>query len=65
MASKGLQVVVKFPPELSGEIQGQALLYLEKYLRFCTEQDVRVVKDLMGDDSKLRRFMTLKQREAL
>jgi len=65
VASKGLQVVVKFPPEVGAEYQGRSLLLLEKYLRQSSGQDIRVVKDLMGDDSKLRRFMTIKQREAL
>ena len=65
MASAGLQVVVRFPPGVKSECQGPALLYLEKFLRLLTGQDVRVVKDLMGDDSKLRRMMTIQQREAL
>ncbi|MDO8707002.1 MAG: hypothetical protein Q7J84_18905 [Sulfuricaulis sp.] len=65
MAEHGLQVVVKFPPGITAEEQGPALLGFELLLRAITKQDVRVVKDLQGDDSKLRRLMTIKMREAL
>lgn len=65
MAEKGVQVVVKFPQGISHDVQGRSLLALEKLLRELTHQDVRVVKDLMGDDSKLRRVMTIQQREKL
>ena len=65
MPTSGVQVVVKFPPEISAEEQGPALLIFEMLLRTLTKQDVRVVKDLQGDDSKLRRLMTIKMREAL
>lgn len=65
MSDQGLQVVVRFPPEIPAEVQGPALLVLELILRTLTRQDVRVTKDLMGDDSKLRRLMTIKQRENL
>jgi len=62
---KGLQVVVKFPPEIPLAVQGPFLLSSEQYLRARTGLDVRVVKDLMGDDSKLRVRMTLAQRDKL
>ena len=62
---KGLQVVVKFPPEITLAAQGPFLLAMEKSLRASTGLDVRVVKDLMGDDSKLRVRMTLQQRDKL
>lgn len=65
MAEHGLQVVVKFPPEIPLAIQGPFLLSAEKSLRASTGLDVRVVKDLMGDDSKLRRSMTIQMREKL
>ena len=65
MAEPGLQVVVKFPDAISTEIQGPALLWLEMTLRTLTKLDVRVVKDLQGDDSRLRRLMTIQQREKL
>ena len=65
MPEKGLEVVVTFPSEISTEVQGPALMLLEQTLRTLTKLDVRVVKDLKGDDSKLRRLMTIQQRDKL
>lgn len=65
MPEPGLQVTVHFPPSLSPEVQGPALLLFEMLLRTLSKQDVRVVKNLMGDDSKLRKLMTIQQRENL
>lgn len=57
--------MVRFPQEFGLSQQGPALLAFEIMLRNMTGKDVRVVKDLMGDDSKLRRMMTITQREKL
>ena len=65
MAEQGLQVVVKFPKDVPLAAQGHALLLMERELRAITGQDIRVVKDLMGDDSKLRRMMTVEMRAKL
>lgn len=65
MAEQGLQVVVKFPKEIPLDVQGPVLLTMEKSLRASTHLDVRVVKDLMGDDSKLRSRMTIEMRQKL
>lgn len=65
MPTPGVQVVVTFSKEISLEAQGPALLALELMLRTMTKLDVRVTKDLMGDDSKFRRSLTLVQREKL
>ena len=65
MATSGVQVVVKFPPEIPGEAQGVVLLAMEEALRQLTGLDVRVVKALQGDDSRLRVMMTPAQREKL
>lgn len=65
MAEHGLQVVVRFPDGISHDAQGRALLLMEKALREMTKQDIRVVKDLMGDDSRLRVMMTPIQRAKL
>ena len=65
MAEPGLQVVVRFPDAIPHEVQGPALLWFEMTLRTLSKQDVRVVKDLQGDDSKLRTLMTITQREKL
>ena len=63
--SKGIEVLVTFPESIPTEFQGPALMLLELTLRTLTRLDVRVVKNLMGDDSKLRKLMTIKQRDSL
>jgi hypothetical protein len=65
LAEKGLEVVVRFPVGIPLAAQGVFLLAAEENLRNSTGLDVRVVKDLMGDDSKLRVRMTLEQRAKL
>jgi hypothetical protein len=65
MAESGLQVVVRFPDAIPHDVQGPALLWFEMTLRTLSKLDVRVVKDLKGDDSKLRMLMTVQQREKL
>ena len=65
MSEPGLQVVVRFPDAIPHEVQGPVLLWLELTLRTLTKLDVRAVKDLQGDDSKLRKLMTITQREHL
>ena len=65
MATKGLEVVVKFPAGVPLGVQGVFLLRAERNLRNETGLDIRVVKDLMGDDSKLRHRMTLVERSKL
>jgi hypothetical protein len=62
---KGLEVLVTFAPEIPTSVQGVALLRLEVFLRSATGLDVRVVKKLQEDDSKLRIKMTPKQRDSL
>ena len=65
MAEPGLQVVVRFPDAIPHDVQGPALLWFEMTLRTLSKLDVRVVKDLQGDDSKLRRLMTVQMRDKL
>lgn len=65
MSEPGLQVVVRFPEGIPADVQGPVLLEMERRLREATGLDVRCVKDLMGDDSRLRRFMTKEQRDRL
>ena len=60
-----IRVTVKFDPDDSGLAQGVAMLAFEKHLRELTGQDVRVFKNKLGDDSKLRVMMTQVQRDAL
>lgn len=65
MSIPGIPVLVKFPAAVPTEAQGPALLQMEATLRKATGLDIRVVKDLQGDDSKLRKFMTIQQRNSL
>ena len=65
MPDHGVEVVVRFPPTVPLADQGTAMLWFEHTLRLLTKLDVRVTKDLMGDDSKLRKLMTIQQRENL
>lgn len=65
MSDPGLQVLVKFPAGVPTEAQGPALLHMEMELRDATGLDVRVVKQLQGDDSKLRVMMTPAMRDKL
>jgi len=65
MSEPGLQVIVRFPDAIPHDVQGPALLLLELTLRTLTRLDIRAVKDLQGDDSKLRKLMTITQREKL
>lgn len=65
MAEPGIQVTVQFHPDIPLGIQGPFLLRCEKELRAATGLDVRVVKALMEDDSKLRVKMTPIQRMKL
>ena len=65
MAEPGLQVIVRFPDAIPHDVQGPALLWFEMTLRTLSKLDVRVVKDLQGDDSKLRRLMTVQMRDKL
>ncbi len=64
MASQGIQVIVRFPPDVPLSVQGPLLLEMEKTLR-AMKHDFRVVKDLQGDDSKLRVMMTPEMRAKL
>jgi len=60
-----LAVTVRFDEQIPALAQSQALLAFEKHLRALTGLDCRVLKDRMGDDSKLRLKMTAKERESL
>jgi hypothetical protein len=59
------KVIVKFQDGISHHAQGVALLQMERTLRQMTGLDIRVLKELKGDDSKLRVMMTVEQRAKL
>ena len=58
------EVIVEFGVAVDPDLQGRAMLYLEKFLR---EQGVpaEVLKATMPDDLKSRRDMTPEQRAKL
>jgi hypothetical protein len=58
-------VLVRFGDHIGADAQGRALLAMEKFLRTTTGLDVRVFKERMGDDSKLRVKMTPEERSRL
>lgn len=58
-------VTVSFGDGINPDSQGKALLQFEKHLRALTGLDIRVFKDRMADDSKLRRMMTSEERNKL
>lgn len=58
-------VLVRFGDHVDPNAQAIALMAFEKHLRELTKQDVRVFKDKMGDDSKIRQRMTPDERARL
>ena len=60
-----MNVTVIFDEAIPAEAQGPALMAFEKQLRQTTGLDVRVFKQRMGDDSKLRVRMTKEERDKL
>ena len=60
-----VKVIVRFEGLVPAPLQGVALLAFEKHLRQITGLDCRVLKDLKGDDSKLRVLMTQAARDKL
>ena len=60
-----LHILVRFGAEVPSQAQGVTLMSFEKHLRALTRLDIRVFKDEMGDDSKLRVKMTPIERERL
>ena len=60
-----LHIIVKFGEGIQGEAQGKLLLAWEKLGRELSGLRVELFKETMQDDSKLRRSMTLVQRNSL
>ena len=60
-----IKVIVRFTGAVPHHAQGVALLQMERTLRHMTGLDIRVLKELKGDDSKLRVMMTVEQRAKL
>lgn len=56
-----IEVVVKFAPGVPDDIQAKAMFDFEKSLRVMSDLDVRVFKERMADDSKLRVVMDMRR----
>jgi len=57
-----IRAVVRFEDGVPDDAQAKALFDFERELRVLTGQDVRVFKDRMADDSKLRVVMDLRRK---
>ena len=57
-----LKITVTFDAGIPSDVQGPALLEMERYCRTMSGLDCRVFKARMGDDSKLRMAMTPEER---
>lgn len=49
-----IRAIVKFDDGVPDDVQAKAMFDFEVYLRTATGADIRVFKDRMVDDSKLR-----------
>jgi hypothetical protein len=61
---KSNEVLVKFGPSIPGAAQAKTMFDMELALQKMGH-DVRVLKETMGDDSKLRVMMTAEERDKL
>lgn len=57
-------VIVMFGKDIPGEVQAKVMFDMEVTLRKMG-YDARVLKETMGDDSKLRVLMTQEERDRL
>jgi hypothetical protein len=58
-------VIVNFGSAITGDVQGKALLHLERYMRETLGVKAECYKATMADDNKRRRDMTPEQRDRL
>lgn len=56
-----IAVTVKFDGDVPSSAQSKAMMDFERQLRTMTNLDIRVFKDLMADDSQLRRVVDLRR----
>jgi hypothetical protein len=64
MPIKSNHVLVQFGSDIPGDAQAKVMFDMELSLQMMG-YDVRVFKETMGDDSKLRTLMTREEREKL
>lgn len=58
-----IRVTVTFDPGVPDDIQAKAMFDFEVYMRERSGLDVRVLKERMQDDSKLRVVMDLRRKK--
>lgn len=58
-----ITVTVKFDGEVPSTAQAQAMMAFEKQLRILTGMDIRVFKERMADDSKLRTIIDMRRKK--
>jgi hypothetical protein len=56
-----ITVTVTFDGDVPALAQSKAMMDFERHLRVLTGLDIRVFKDRMEDDSKLRRVVDLRR----
>jgi hypothetical protein len=56
-----IEVVVKFGDGVPDDIQAKAMFDFERSLREMSDLDVRVFKERMADDSRLRVVMDMRR----
>ncbi len=61
---KVIRCIVKFDEGLPDDLQAKAMFDFEVYMREQSGMDVRVFKERMADDSKLRVIMDLRRKKA-
>jgi hypothetical protein len=55
--------VVRFEDGIPDDLQAKSMFDMERFLRVHSLEDVRVFKDRMADDSKLRVVMDLRRKK--
>ena len=58
-----IRVIVRFDDGVPDDIQARALFKLEMFLRTESGLDIRVFKERLADDSKLRTIMDMRRRQ--
>lgn len=58
-----IAVTVKFDGDVPSGAQSKAMMNFERQLRVLTSLDIRVFKELMADDSPLRRVVDMRRKK--
>lgn len=58
-----IRCIVKFDDGLPDDVQAKAMFDFEKNMRERSGMDVRVQKERMADDSKLRRIVDMRRKK--